>query len=168
LSALANTFGGIVGPICFAALTLRTSFELFRLLNWNVGWLGSLQDLVHKNGDSSEGLGPVGPVRHQAPALHHIFCARVYRWQPILRRKVRDQFLIGVGQRVGDGTIDNPAVDLVYSWLTKVYNSKNSLFRGLATLRIFRAERTFTEGLLMAAEMTPVILRSIQQLTLTF
>ena len=48
LSARASTFGGIVRPICLAALRLIDELELRRLLHGNVGGLGAFQDLVHK------------------------------------------------------------------------------------------------------------------------
>jgi hypothetical protein len=46
LSALASTFGGIVRPICLAAL-IDDQLELRRLLYWEIGRLGAFEDLVH-------------------------------------------------------------------------------------------------------------------------
>ena len=48
LSARASTFGGIVTPICLAALEIDEELKLRRLLDGNVGGLGAFQYLVDK------------------------------------------------------------------------------------------------------------------------
>jgi|RhiMetdeSRZDD1v2_1073273.scaffolds.fasta_scaffold650757_3 hypothetical protein len=95
LSARANTLGGIVRPICFAAFRLMISSNFIDWLDWNVGGFGSHQDLVDHDGDAIKALGPLGVIGYQAATMDK-FCARVNRWQPIFCREFSDPSLIGV------------------------------------------------------------------------
>ena len=63
-SALANTFGGIVKPICFAALRLTNS-NFVGLLNRQVGRLGAFQYLVPIHPGVAVHICNTGTVAHE-------------------------------------------------------------------------------------------------------
>src|SRR5215470_12935426 len=50
-------------------LDVNDQLELSRLLDGEVGGLGTLEDLVHDGGSPPEEEGGVRPVRHQAPRI---------------------------------------------------------------------------------------------------
>ena len=53
LSALANTFGGIVSPICFAALRLIMNSNFVGCSTGQIGGFGAFQNLVHVSGGAA-------------------------------------------------------------------------------------------------------------------
>jgi hypothetical protein len=61
------------------------------LLDWNVGWLGSFQNLIDENSGTPEGFVPVGSVGHQATILDNS-SPTVNRWQPIFSAVPRSLF----------------------------------------------------------------------------
>ena len=77
-SARAKTFGGIVRPICLAALRLTMNSNFFGCSTGESAGLAAFQDLVNINGRSSIQVGKVHAVTHKAAGFH-FFYAFVYR-----------------------------------------------------------------------------------------
>ena len=98
LSARTNTFGGIVRPICFAALRLMTNSNFVGCSTGRSAGLVPFRILSTIDASALVGFGPVGSVGHQA-ATGDPISPRVNRRQPIFCRQVRDPFLIRIGQR---------------------------------------------------------------------
>ena len=87
LSARANTFGGIVTPICFAVFKFMTSSNSHRLLHWQVSRLCSLEDLVHVAGRASPLVAPIMSIRDETTGLRPLGLA-THRWNADLGRKI--------------------------------------------------------------------------------
>ena len=84
-SARMSTTGGIVSPRTLAVFKLIISCKLRRLLDRNVGWLGTFQDLVDHHGRPLVRFDLVRSVGHQATKLDKI-STRGYRRQSIFYR----------------------------------------------------------------------------------
>jgi hypothetical protein len=69
LPALANTFGGIVRPICLAAFRLMMNLNFFGC-SGEIAGLGSLQDFVHVICDSPVIVREVRPVGHEPTCIY--------------------------------------------------------------------------------------------------
>src|SRR5262245_60140426 len=67
--------------VLLGGLQIDDELELPRLFHWEVGGLRALQYLVDHRRDSLKRFGRVGPVGHQADAIHKI-SPRVNRRQP--------------------------------------------------------------------------------------
>ena len=90
LSALTSTFGGIVRPICFAALRLITNSNFVGCSTGISAGLAPFK-ILSTNGGAPEGFGLVGSVGHQATALDKI-PPRINRRQPIFAARSAIRF----------------------------------------------------------------------------
>ena len=97
-SALANTFGGIVSPICFAAFRLMMNSNFFGCSTGRSAGLGAFQYFVHVGGGAPVQVGNAHAVAHK-PTGFHIFSPVVYRREPALYREVGNLFSV----RIEDG-----------------------------------------------------------------
>ena len=68
-SALANTFGGIVRPICWAAFRLD-ELEFIWLFYGKIAWLCTVKNLMHKQRGAAKHLGIIRRIRHEATGIH--------------------------------------------------------------------------------------------------
>src|SRR5262249_58610141 len=64
--------------------------ELGGLLDWQVGGLGALEDLVHVAGGATEDVSRVHPLGHQTPEFHH-FPPGEAAWEPSPGGEVHDE-----------------------------------------------------------------------------
>src|SRR5262245_17460544 len=60
---------------CFSGLEVDDKVEFGRLLDWNVGGLGALQNLVHMGGGAPVQIRTPRTIGHQAARLRELGCA---------------------------------------------------------------------------------------------
>src|SRR6516165_1346222 len=71
------------------SLKVDDQLEFRWLLDWQIGWPGAFENLVHKSSGASVGVEERRPVAHEAPCLG-ILVMPVNGWQPMLCGEVRE------------------------------------------------------------------------------
>src|SRR5215510_8344868 len=68
-------------PERLGCLEVEDQLEFHGLLYREVRWLGPLQDFVHVDGNTPDGLNAVWPIGHQPPSFHILFPPKdAWRW----------------------------------------------------------------------------------------
>jgi len=75
-------------------LEVNDELKPHRLLNWKIGRLGALQNLVHKNRRAPKDISGVDSVVHET-ALIDVLLLWIYRWQTVFDGKLDDPLSFG-------------------------------------------------------------------------
>src|SRR5215831_9066142 len=99
-------------PERLGRLEVDDELELGGLLDWQVGGLSALEDLVHVAGGATEDVSRVHPIGHQTPEFHH-FPPGEAAWEPSPGGEAHDESSIDIGrwsprdeERLGPCTAD--------------------------------------------------------------
>src|SRR5215510_7725377 len=86
---------------CLRGLKVDYHFELCRLLNWKIGRLGALENLVDVVSSTPRKVSEIRPVGDEATSCHK-FSNSMKRRQLLPDREIRDALSITGGERVFD------------------------------------------------------------------
>src|SRR5262249_30212891 len=84
---------------CLCNLEVDDQLELGRLFDWQIHWLGALENLVHEASGASVGVRKRRSVAHQAPRLGVLVMA-VNGWQSVLCGKLCQPYAVKRGERI--------------------------------------------------------------------
>src|SRR3569833_1563924 len=74
---------------CVRSLEIQHELELGRLLDGEVGWLRTPQNLIHVDGSAAKPVDAARRIRQESPSLD-ILPVGVHRWQPSVCREGGD------------------------------------------------------------------------------